>query len=117
MKGFWIRIALAALLLTLPQPAQAQQLIPGGQVVGLELRNDTVSVAAFAENSAAEAAGVRVGDRILRLDGQAVTTAADIRGLLSRSRGSVELAVERGGETLVLTVFPEPSEQGPRLGV
>ena len=117
MKGFWIRITLAALLFALPQTAQARQLIPGGQVVGLELQNDTVTVAAFSENSAAETAGVRIGDRILRLDGQAVTAAADIRELLSRSDGAVELELERSGKNLRLTVFPEPSRQGPRLGI
>ena len=118
MKGFWIRITLAAMLLTLPQPAQAQRmLIPGGQVVGLELQNDTVTVAAFAENSPAETAGVRVGDRILRLDGQQVSSPKDIQDLLNCSDGSVELELERSGEALHLTVFPQPTDQGPRLGV
>ena len=118
MKQFWIRITLAALLLTLPQPAQAQRtLIPGGQVVGLELQNDTLTVAAFAENSAAESAGVQVGDRILRLDGTQVSSATDIQRLLTRSDGSVELELERDGAQLRLTVFPQPTAQGPKLGI
>ncbi len=117
MKRSIIRITLAVLLLALPQSVFGKELIPGGQVVGLELTGGAVTVAAFPENSRAQEAGVQVGDRILRLNGQAVTTAGEIRQALDRSQGSVELELLRNGETLLLTVFPEPSDSGPRLGI
>ena len=76
MKKMAIRLMAAALCLwLLPGNAMAADyLIPVGQVVGLELRNDTVSVAAFDEvlGSEAKSAGLQIGDEIIDIDGKTV---------------------------------------------
>ena len=70
------------LFLSVPQTALAAQLlIPGGQLVGIELQNDTVTVAAFDDacGAAAREAGLQIGDQILSVDGQRVSSAEDVR--------------------------------------
>ena len=120
MRKFTIFIAVA-LVLWLPLQAQAVQLlVPGGQLIGIELLDDTVTVAAFDEQSgsAAKSAGLQVGDRITAVDGKAVHSAQDVRQALSTSGGgTVEVTVLRDGKVKKLRLKPVISDQGPRLGV
>ena len=96
-----------------------RMLIPVGQVVGLELRDNTVTVASFdgTLGAAAELAGLRVGDRILSVDGQTVQTAADVQEALNRSDGTVEMTVQRSQKTEVIRLAPAITENGPKLGI
>ena len=66
MKKFTAGIMLLFLLLT-PVYAQAQTLIPGGQVIGIRL-GDPLTVAAFHEGSTAQAMGMQIGDRITHIN-------------------------------------------------
>ena len=114
--------ALAAVmcLYLLPLDAlAARQLIPVGKVVGLELRNDTVSVAAFDDvtGTAAKEAGLQIGDEILNIDGVSVDDADDVRNALEQSDGRISLRVLRGKTEHDLSVTPAITEDGPRLGV
>jgi regulator of sigma E protease len=72
----------------------------------------------------AEAAGLRTGDRVLRIDGRLVTDATDLR---ERIRRSIEAGqpvpmtwlIERGAQTLELTVTARPQAaagEGPATG-
>ena len=122
MKKLTNRIALALILilLVLPQSVSAvQYLIPVGQVIGLELGSGGMVVAAFDEElgHACQKAGVKIGDRIVSIDGHSVSTAEDIRTALRQSDGNVEVAVQRSGKLKRLRVTPEITEEGPRLGV
>ena len=121
MKKITSRFAILLLFLfMLPQSASAARLlIPVGQVVGLELGNDTVTVAAFDETlgTAAQQAGLQIGDQITSIDGKAVTTAEDVRAALERSKGTVELTVSRDGRSHTLRLSPAITSDGPRLGV
>ena len=94
-------------------------LIPGGQAIGLELRDNTVTVASFDGDAgtAAERAGLQVGDRIVSLDGQTVQTAEDVRKALDCSDGTVEMKVQRNQKTEVLRISPVITENGPKLGI
>ena len=112
--------ALLFILYVLPQGAMAVQLlVPGGQVVGLELGDGSITVAAFddALGSAARDAGLQVGDRILQVDGNPVSQPEDIRLALERSEGSVELRIQRLGKEKTLHLNPQITGDGPRLGV
>ena len=110
---------LLAFLFILPQRVQAASLVPVGQVVGLEIGDDTVIVAAFddALGGQARAAGLQVGDDIQYIDGKTMDSPEDVRGALERSDGSVELTVERGGKQVQLKLEPAITKEGPRLGV
>ena len=97
----------------------AESLIPVGHLVGLELSDGTVTVAAFDDTlgAKAKASGLCAGDVILTIDGKKVTCAEDVRRALACSRGTVTLRIERKGKEETLTLTPEITENGPKLGV
>ena len=97
----------------------SEMLIPVGQVVGLELRNDSVSIAAFddALGSAARKAGLQIGDEILDIDGKTVDDAADVRQALTHSDGQIRLRILRKEKEHQLSLTPQVTAAGPRLGV
>jgi len=121
MKKFSMRIAAAMLLLwLLPQSAlAAKMLVPVGQVVGLELRDNCVTVAAFDEalGAGAKASGIRIGDRIVQLDGKNISSAEDVRRVLAQSGGSVEVLLDRDGKQVKVKLQPEITTDGPKLGM
>ena len=97
----------------------ADTLVPVGQVVGLELRENRLTVAAFDDTLGknAKEAGQLPGDELLTMDGLAVHTPTDVREALNHARGLVEIRVRRNGETKTLRVNPVITAQGPRLGI
>ena len=121
MKKMINRIALALLFLfMLPQSVNAaKQLVPVGQIVGLELGNGTVTVAAFDEvlGAAAQASGLQVGDEIQSIDGRRIASAEDILTALDHSDGTVDLEILRDGRKHSLHLRPEITTDGPRLGI
>jgi len=97
----------------------AQLLVPGGEVIGMQLRQDTVTVAAFDDTLGAEAqkAGLKIGDEIEWIDQYRIQSAGDVLHALERSDGVVEIRVSRGGSMRELKLEPRLTDQGPRLGV
>jgi len=106
-------------VLACPQSARAARLlVPGGQLVGLELSNGTVTVAAFDDGcSNARDAGVRIGDQILEVDGRPVSSAEDVRKALAAADGTVRLTLLREGKRHILNLKSIPGDSGPRLGL
>jgi len=120
MKNFLNRTGLFLILICcLCVAVNAQSLVPGGQVIGLELGDNTVTVAAFDEALGADAkqAGLKVGDQILSVNGKPVHTAADVRYALERSEGVVEVKVQRNKKSNTLRFTPAVTADGPKLGV
>ena len=121
MKKFINRAAVLVLCvwLAVQSVSAAKVLIPGGQVIGLSLQDNTVTVAAFDQQlgQAAKDAGLQVGDRIVSVDTQQVQTPEDIREILRRSDGSVEIGSLRGSKSKKFRMEPPVTEDGPRLGV
>ena len=108
------------LLFTLCQDVSAAQLlVPSGQIIGLELADNTVTVAAFddAMSANAQAAGLQIGDRITHIDKHVIASAQDVRRVLERSDGQVDVSVMRDGKTKQLQITPHITGEGPRLGV
>ncbi len=97
----------------------AEYLIPVGQVIGLELTDNMVTVAAFDDHLGrkAQAAGLRIGDKILRIDSKAITCAEDVRQALSCSDGTITLVLQRKDKQETLTLQPEITKEGPKLGI
>lgn len=120
MKNLTKYIASAVLCLwLLPLNAFAKELVPVGQVIGLELQDNTVTVAAFDEElgAASKEAGLAAGDRILKLDGREIRTAEDVRKALEQSKGSITITVSRGGKEKTFRLSPEITTDGPKLGI
>ena len=103
----------------LASPVLARELVAVGQVVGLELRDGTVTVAAFDENlgGPAQAAGLETGDRILSINGKTISCAEDVRSALQTSKGMVTLQVLRGGKERRISMAPAITADGPKLGL
>ena len=113
-------VVLLFLLYQIPlSVSAAETLIPVGHVVGLELLENRLTIAAFddALGDNAKAAGLLPGDELLTMDGMAVRTPADVREALNHTRGPVKIQIRRDGETKTLRMNPVITSQGPRLGV
>ncbi len=104
----------------LPLQARAQRLlIPVGEVIGLQLRDGQVKVAAYDEHfgQAAREAGIKIGDVICQVDGEAVSSAEEVRQLLKDAGQTVSLTLLRNGREQTLTFAPDRGEEGARLGL
>ena len=121
MKRIAKRIALtvAFIFILCQNVSAAEFLIPGGQLIGLELGDHTVTIAAFDDTlgASARAAGLKVGDKITRIDTQTVQCAEDIRQALRCSDGQVDISILRDGKAKTLKLSPQITTEGPRLGV
>jgi membrane-associated protease RseP (regulator of RpoE activity) len=85
--------------------------VPGGTIFDQQRLGEALdardagpwAVADVSEGSAADAAGIRPGDRILRIDGEAVPTWADVFEVVHPRAGeAVTIEVERDGSVLTL---------------
>ena len=121
MRRLTFRCFFAAVLATIfsVQALAARLLIPVGEVVGLSLRDGSVTVAAFHElhGAAAREAGICIGDEILSLDGHKVDSAAELYDALKRSGGTVTVLLRREGKERQVKLCPAVTKDGPRLGV
>lgn len=95
-------------LLCLSEPVLAadyDELTAVGQAVGIRLQEDGITITGFTEDGHAKEAGLKTGDRILKINGREVRTAAEI-GAVTASGGKVCVTVERNGTELECQVEP-----------
>ncbi len=102
-----------------------EELVPVGQVVGIQMDIEGVLVAGLCDvdtaegpvNPAAEA-GIRAGDVILAVDGWSVTSAQEFMERLEGLSGAAELTLRRDGKTQCIRVTPAAETDGKqRLGL
>ena len=120
MRKIWQHTAVFFVCIFMLAPkVLAEALIPVGEVIGIQLADGSVRVAAFDESLGdnAKSAGLQVGDRILSVDSKKITCVQDIRYALERSDGTVQLAVLREGKEKRLTMSPKVTGDGPKLGI
>ena len=121
MKKFSIRIFILILIISLcaTVAAATTTLIPGGQVIGMQLQDGTVTVSAFDEDlgAAAKAAGLAKGDQILQIDDTKIQCVQDVRTALCKCDDRVNIRVSRNGKIKTLTMRPPLTADGPRLGI
>jgi hypothetical protein len=106
------------LLTLLPCAAWAEELLVGGQAVGIEISADGVIVSGFCEVQTekgvvcpAREAGFAVGDLIVGMDGAPIRSAEDlIAASAALGGGEAEVEILRGGESRRLRVRPALSE-------
>ena len=120
MKQIWSALCALVLTAALPVAASAQELMLGGQPVGIELQTDGVVVAGFAEVetetgicSPAKEAGLREGDRIVQIGDTPVTAAEDLVRAVGELQGeTAEITVRRGETSQTLPVQSVRSADG-----
>ena len=113
--GLWLMI-----LAVLPLQADAVRLlVPVGKVIGLQLQNDVLTVAAYDDvfGEAARSAGLKIGDAIVEINGCDVSCAEEVRSALNNAQPPVKLTVRRGNKFSHVTLMPRQTESGPRMGV
>ena len=113
-------ILLLILLYSIPvSVSAADSLIPVGEVVGLELHENRLIIAAFDDvlGKNARDAGLLAGDELLAMDGTAVHSPGDVREALNHARGIITLTIRREGKERTLRVNPVITADGPRLGL
>ena len=122
VTGLWVCLLLP--LLTVP--AFAQELILGGQAVGIQISTAGVLVAGLSEVQTAEGtrspaaeAGLKEGDLIVGADGATLPDAAALMDAIAAAgTESMTLSVRRGEEDLLVSVTPALSAEGrPMLGL
>ena len=111
-----LAMLLCLTMLAVPGGA-AEYLIPVGQVIGLELADQTVTVAAMEPNGCAQQAGLQVGDRILNIDGKAIGYAEDVKQALCCSKGLIHMKISRQGKEQTVKISPAITADGPKLGI
>ena len=93
------------------------KLLPG---LGFDLASwvATTRVQTVPKDSAGARAGLAAGDRLLAVDGQAVTNSSEFVGLVSAAPGrDIAIDVDRAGRRMRLTAaVPEVLDQGRRVG-
>lgn len=117
-----LRSIILSFLLFAALPVQAfasELLIPVGKVIGLQLQDDTLTVAAFddALGSCARDAGLKIGDELLKVGSTSVSSAEDVKNALAECGPQVALTVRRSGKLSTLRLTPHQTGDGPRLGV
>ena len=121
MKRIFHSTILAAVLVFLCplQALASENLIPVGKVIGLQLSDSTVTVAAYDDilGAAAREAGLKIGDEILKINEKSVRCPSDVRAALSGCGSRVSLTVSRGGRMHTLQLSPADTPEGKRLGV
>ena len=119
LKGMTKSIGILILLLalTLGVAAAPEAVVPGGDVIGLELWSEGVCVVEFSAK-APEKAGLRTGDLICAVDGVPIATAAELTRAVEASAGAVLcLTVSRDGAEKTVRLAPTQTAEGWRLGV
>ena len=104
-------------------PAFAEELIVGGQAVGIQISTEGVLVAGLSQVetdegsvSPAADAGVKQGDLIIKIDGREVHDSATvIEAVEAAAEGAVTLSIRRGEKYLSVDVQPARSGDGKRM--
>lgn len=104
--------------------AEERRLVPMGSTIGISISTDGVMVASLTstENggspSPAAEAGLLPGDLITALGGDKISSAEDFRKAADKLTGEpVSVTINRGEETLQLTITPNTTSGTPELGM
>jgi len=122
-KAFISGLFSLMLAAALTVPAFAEELIVGGQVVGIQISTEGVLVAELnsvetPEGSAspAEEAGIKPGDLILKIDGKDVNDASSVIAAVEQAgEGPLDISLRRGTKDMQLQLKPVESEEGKKM--
>ncbi len=120
MKRKMIVAITVFLFVSLSGHAAAEKLlVPVGQAVGLQLLDNTVTIAAYddALGSTARDAGLKIGDCITKVNGETVHNVRQIRTALDDSGTTARLTIRRGSKEMEKQIDLVPTSDGAKLGV
>ena len=120
MKKLTICVFTLLLLFCLPLGALAESyLVPGGQLLGITVEDGSFVIAGFDSRygQAAQASGLCVGDKILKINDKTLSSLKDLTDTLNQADGKITLTVHREDRELEVSFLPQITPDGPRLGV
>ena len=123
MSGAAALLFAAACLFPAAAAAEAPEtVLLGGVPFGVRFMADGIVVVGFSETEEGElnpayAAGLRQGDIITAVDGEAVSTAEDVSRRIGESRGLVEITYQRENRERTAVLCPEESGDGRKAGL
>ncbi|MEM1483295.1 SpoIVB peptidase [Oscillospiraceae bacterium PP1C4] len=102
------------------QVVDREMVIPGGNPFGIKMFTEGVIVVGMSDiasggtsQNPAKAAGVKVGDIIISMNGEQVQTNEDVGEIVSSSGGkAVSIELERAGESITCSLNPVKSDDG-----
>lgn len=96
-----------------------QLLVPVGQAIGLQLRDNTVMIAAFDDTLGKDAknSGLKIGDYIIKVNGKPVKDSEEIQRILDETNGEAALTVRRGSKEQCIKLKPTKTNSGAKLGL
>ena len=120
---FLLTVLLLATLLALPAAAARPTLTVGGVPFGVRFVTDGVMVVGYCnvrcggkEQSPAREAGLRPGDCICGVEGQAVNTAEDLQKAIEQNgKRAISISYTREGQEATATLTPLPCDEDGRL--
>lgn len=105
-----VSAACVAAALSVSAFAAPKMLIPGGCTVGIKLHTKGLVITQLEEGSAAKAAGLRKGDIIMEVDGEAVHTTEALKESVAREE--VVVTILRNGREAEFCVTPRTGQLG-----
>lgn len=106
------------------------KVVPGGQTIGVKIHSDgilvvghhLIQVSPDTKNSPGELADIRLGDLIIRMNGQEmndVSKVADIVNQAGKSKKPIQLVIRRNGKQISTVIQPgfDVNDQAYRLGI
>jgi stage IV sporulation protein B len=106
------------------------RIIPGGQTIGVKIHSEGILVVGHhliqispnTKNSPGQAADIRLGDRIIRMDGQLINDVSKVSELVTQAgeaKRPIDLTIIRSGKQLRTKIYPglDMNENSYRLGI
>ncbi len=110
-----IAAAICLLLSIRVQAAVPEEVIPVGKAVGIDVKCSGLLVVGFAEDSPARESGLHRGDLIMKIDGESVEKASQLREML-QEKAQVTLTALRQDKEQSFLVRPAVEDGLSRIG-
>ena len=105
------------LVLSLSTRAAPSSVIVGGNIIGLKIKSDGVSIVEFTEK-APQAVGLKRGDVLQKIDDQTIQSVYEVVQAVEKSEGRpMKLTVLRGSETKTFMLSATETADGKKLGI
>ena len=108
---------LLILILSLSTKAAPSSVIVGGNIIGLKIQSDGVTIVEFTEK-APQQAGLKRGDVLQKIDDKQIKSVQEVTQAVQKSEGKpMKLTVLRGNETKEFVLSATETADGKKLGI
>lgn len=123
-SGLLTGIIICAMLFTSASAQKRPMLVPLGSAVGITMSTDGALVVGLSSTqggksaSPAAVAGILPGDLITAVNGEKISSASELRAVLTGHGGeTLTVSVRRGADSMEMTICPKSDEGAAELGL